>query len=80
MRDLRSRSERSLALLERFQALGISNMAWKRQTILADPVGKGVSYQTIRRLMEGKILTHSVMDKLEAGLDREEQSRVRTAA
>lgn len=73
--DLRSRVARTEALMERQRSLGITLAQWHRSIKAADPSERGVAYLTLRRILEGAIPTHRTLDKLEAGIDREEASR-----
>jgi hypothetical protein len=77
---LRERSERAAELIKRYRRLGLPALQLHRLTIEADPRGKGVSYLTIRRVVEGTIPTMRTLDKIEAALTLEERKRDRSAA
>jgi len=75
--DLRSRVERTEALMRRFIALKISAARWAQHT---RDIDQEVSYRTIRRVIEGDIPTLTTIDRLEKALDAEEENRLATAA
>jgi len=74
------RIERVEELARRQAELGLNNMELHRLSVQADPEGKGVTYQTIRRISEGAVPRSDILDKLEAGLRTLEVLNDSTAA
>ena len=76
-----TRADTVTELLRRRDELMLSNTEWAVLTKAADPRGRGVSYQTIRRMEnDARIPRPITLRILKAALDREEESRVSTAA
>lgn len=74
--DLRERVELTGELMDRFIALRISAARW---AWLTREVGRGVSYRTIRRVIEGDIPNLTTIERLDEAL-RAEEERLATAA